>query len=536
MIRIFLPLYFILAVFFAAFVAAVIYLPDILLEDEVARYEEQVTRGTLYLLKKELEHLSPDQQEKKIEQLQQYFGFPLKIINKGNPLLDSKTWEQIVTGKFVNPIIDDAEYYFIKLDQEKNIDDSVLAVAFSDSQSELDHREASGTFYLITQKLLTQPEEKWEDIIAQMQTHFGIPVLLRLLSDLQLKPEKEQLLQQGKIIALDHDTNQWRFIGKISNSPYAIQFGPIESPMTLPVLFAIIIAIFIISLALALFFWVQPLWKSINELSRAADEFGKGKLKARADIGKNAVLGKLAVQFNAMAGRISGLISDHRELTNSVSHELRTPIARMHFELEMLNNTENLPNLYSAKRYIEGLSLDVSELEKLVNELLHYARFEELENSETLESIKIIPWMEQIIDYARGYSGHISIVIINHNLPENQIIKISSRNMSRVIHNLLRNACQYSKHMIIINIDIDNNHIHIHVDDDGPGIPKEHRNRVFKAFSRLDESRDRQSGGYGLGLAIVKRVVDAHKGKVYISDSPMGGARISLVLSVDAMP
>ena len=68
----------------------------------------------------------------------------------------------------------------------------------------------------------------------------------------------------------------------------------------------------------------------------------------------------------------------------------------------------------------------------------------------------------------------------------------------------------------------------IHVDDDGPGIPQEDRDRIFEAFSRLDESRDRQSGGHGLGLAIAKRIIEAHKGKISVGTSPSGGARFTI--------
>lgn len=68
----------------------------------------------------------------------------------------------------------------------------------------------------------------------------------------------------------------------------------------------------------------------------------------------------------------------------------------------------------------------------------------------------------------------------------------------------------------------------IHVDDDGPGIPRADRRRVFQAFTRLDTSRDRDTGGFGLGLAIVQRVVAWHGGRVEISRSPLGGARFTI--------
>jgi len=70
--------------------------------------------------------------------------------------------------------------------------------------------------------------------------------------------------------------------------------------------------------------------------------------------------------------------------------------------------------------------------------------------------------------------------------------------------------------------------VSIQVDDDGPGIPEANRIRIFEPFARLDNSRNRKSGGYGLGLAIVKRIAVAHKGTVTVDDSSLGGARFTL--------
>ena len=64
------------------------------------------------------------------------------------------------------------------------------------------------------------------------------------------------------------------------------------------------------------------------------------------------------------------------------------------------------------------------------------------------------------------------------------------------------------------------------VDDDGPGIPKEKREDVFKAFYRLDESRNKETGGVGLGLSIAKDVITSHGGTIELQDSPMGGLRV----------
>ena len=179
-------------------------------------------------------------------------------------------------------------------------------------------------------------------IISDLETHFSFPLTLinldkltkepgnHLTTQLENNPEMNLRFDKGKIIYFENDDGHQYYITKLENSPYALQVGPIKPPfVALISLVSGILFLFIFGLATAIYLWVRPLWRSMNELSRTADDFGQGKLQARADIKPKAALGNLAIQFNAMAERIGRLITGHRELTNAVSHELRTPIARM---------------------------------------------------------------------------------------------------------------------------------------------------------------------------------------------------------------
>ena len=100
--------------------------------------------------------------------------------------------------------------------------------------------------------------------------------------------------------------------------------------------------------------------------------------------------------------------------------------------------------------------------------------------------------------------------------------------MPYAVTNLLRNAIKYAKTKIAVSTEVVDGRIRVYVDDDGIGIPAEERQRVFFAFTRLDRSRDRATGGYGLGLAIVRLVLEQHGGKVTADESPLGGARFTL--------
>jgi two-component system sensor kinase ParS len=98
--------------------------------------------------------------------------------------------------------------------------------------------------------------------------------------------------------------------------------------------------------------------------------------------------------------------------------------------------------------------------------------------------------------------------------------------MELALSNLLVNACRYANTNVCIDLAMREAHYVLAVEDDGPGIPEAERETVFKAFARLDNSRNRETGGYGLGLAVVARVAALHGGTAEAARSALGGARI----------
>lgn len=534
MLRLFLPLYIILILFAVIFISAVFFLPTLYLHSALLDYEDQVTKGTFYLIEEKLQGLNYQQQLQVINGLQEDFGYPLHLLKLNDPLIDEKNWKIILSGGSIQLDIDDADYNIKKLPDS----DTVIAIAFSESNAENAHKQAMGTFNLVKQKLFAQPREKWPDIIHKLQPYFGFPINLiennalsgELLSTLANDNELNQRFESGKIIHIDGSDYEY-YIQKLKEYPYILQAGPIKPPIAVILSFlAGLFLLFFLGLAITLFLWIRPLWQSINELTNASDNFGQGKLDSRVNIKSRAALGNLARQFNAMAERINCLITGHRDLTNAVSHELRTPITRMRFALEMLEKTNEKTDKKTKQRYLDGLNVDVNDLEDLVNELLNFARFEQAKPLPDLETIELLPWLEDIIEHARGYAGNLKIYCVNNNVPIAHKIRCSPRYLARVIHNLLRNACKYSQHEISIILELTEKGTLIHIDDDGVGIPKKDRPLIFEPFSRLDESRSRLSGGHGLGLAIAKKIIDTHNGCITIDDSPIGGARFSISL------
>jgi two-component system phosphate regulon sensor histidine kinase PhoR len=110
------------------------------------------------------------------------------------------------------------------------------------------------------------------------------------------------------------------------------------------------------------------------------------------------------------------------------------------------------------------------------------------------------------------------------------------RGNERLLHrawvNLLDNAIKYSPRdgIVTLTAQKENRHLRITIEDQGPGIPPEHRDRIFERFYRVDPGRDREKGGTGLGLSIVKHIIRIHRGSIAVSERPEGGSRFTIEL------
>jgi two-component system sensor histidine kinase RstB len=137
----------------------------------------------------------------------------------------------------------------------------------------------------------------------------------------------------------------------------------------------------------------------------------------------------------------------------------------------------------------------------------------------------IEPWLDQAL--RRAESPARSIAISRHT--DIAAAPMDARLMELALSNLIVNASRYAHARVAIEVAQATTDYYLSVDDDGPGVPEADREHVFRAFARLDTSRNRDTGGYGLGLAIVARIATLHGGRAEVTTSPsLGGARFSL--------
>jgi two-component system OmpR family sensor kinase len=164
-----------------------------------------------------------------------------------------------------------------------------------------------------------------------------------------------------------------------------------------------------------------------------------------------------------------------------------------------------------------------------VDEMLGYSRLEHIAQHQKKTKINVSELLNnQIEKLQRG--SHIRLV---HNIDESILCHCYGDLLERATQNLITNAIRYARSEVIVSASISSTYFTIKVEDDGCGIPPEDRADLFKPFSRVDKSRDKQNGGYGLGLAIVKKVIDWHNGQYFIEDSLQGGALFTLRIPAD---
>ncbi|MBJ7537897.1 ATP-binding protein [Marinomonas transparens] len=265
--------------------------------------------------------------------------------------------------------------------------------------------------------------------------------------------------------------------------------------------------------------WVLGMQYRLVKLEHTANAFSRGEFDARAPEGFLA-LGDLSKTFNVMAERLKRLFESQRNLINAVSHELRSPIGRLRFQLEMVADTsdDNLKN-----QYLLGMNADIDDMGEMVHELLSYTRLESAEPLLKLENMDVSSWLfkqKQHLVSEINTEIHLS-------LPDKETwVAMEPQLMSRLLRNLVSNADKYTNTTIVVGVSVDALHYKMWVDDDGPGITEEQAVHLFEPFTRLDVSRNKETGGYGLGLAIVAQIARQHGGEVSIHRSEFGGARI----------
>jgi two-component system, OmpR family, osmolarity sensor histidine kinase EnvZ len=250
--------------------------------------------------------------------------------------------------------------------------------------------------------------------------------------------------------------------------------------------------------------------KPILRLAAVAESFGKGRDVEFRPRGAREVR-QAGHAFIEMKRRVERTIEQRTQMLNGVSHDLRTILTRFKLSLALLRQTPE----------IEDIKRDVDEMSRMLEGYLAFARGDTGEQAVTTDLRTLLE--DLAADAER--QGHVTDV----DLVGDPMITVRPDAFRRLLFNLVSNAARHGDR-IAISADHETRWLVIHVDDDGPGIPPELRDEVFKPFVRLDEARNQDEGGSGLGLAIARDIARSHGGDITLGDSPLGGLRATVRL------
>ncbi len=245
--------------------------------------------------------------------------------------------------------------------------------------------------------------------------------------------------------------------------------------------------------------------KPILRLSAVAEGFGKGREIEFKPRGAREVR-QAGHAFIEMKRRIERAMEQRTTMLNGVSHDLRTIITRFKLSLELVEQTPE----------VEDLRRDVDEMSRMLEGYLAFARGD---LAETAAPTDMRVMLEDLRSDVERLGAHVEAV----ELEGDSVVTVRPDAMRRCLFNLAANAARYGD-TVAISGKREHRAFLVAIDDDGPGIPVESREEVFKPFVRLDDARQ-DAGGSGLGLAIARDIARAHGGDVTLHDGPLGGLR-----------
>jgi len=267
------------------------------------------------------------------------------------------------------------------------------------------------------------------------------------------------------------------------------------------------------SLALAIIaaYFLRQQIRPIRRLAAAADSFGKGRTDVELKPAGAREVRQAASAFLMMRERILRQIGQRTQMLAGVSHDLRTPLTRMKLQLAMLGDGQGVAELKS----------DIADMERMVDGYLAFAR------GEGEEGVARTDLVAMINDVAASAHGITVDVTTKGDLK----VEVRPHALKRCLTNLVDNAQRYAKH-VAITVQRMGRSVTVTIDDDGPGIAADSREAAFRAFFRLDPSRNPETGGTGLGLTIARDIARNHGGDLTLEDSPLGGLRAIVKLPV----
>lgn len=279
-------------------------------------------------------------------------------------------------------------------------------------------------------------------------------------------------------------------------------------------------------MGVVIFVVARIVYRQLEAVRKQADRVARGEYDAILPPTRIAAFAELGQDMNRMTAALREKTQENHLLSAAIHHELRIPITRLRLALDMALVAKNAGVVQDL---LQDLDEDLSELSRLMEDLLTLSRLRLANETLTTESVRLDELLKTCVNRQRDPRIQLSTqacsVICHRPLLE------------RAISNLVENACKYATQRIEVSLNVTQNGILLEIGDDGPGIPRDQRHWVVKPFYRVDHSRIRNTGGSGLGLAIADLALKHSRATLEIDESSFGGALMHVVwntLSLDS--
>ncbi len=269
--------------------------------------------------------------------------------------------------------------------------------------------------------------------------------------------------------------------------------------ITLPALLMISIAII----------FLKNQTKPIVNLAKAAAKFGRGENIDEYRPSGASEIRQAGLEFDKMRKRIIRHLNQRSEMLSGISHDLRTPLTRLKLQLSFIKD-ENLS---------KKMALDIDEMQTMLNEYLQFTSSTYQEKDETFD----------ISELANNIIKKYNTDNVSSKLSSRIYINGRKNLIQRSLDNIIGNSIKYAKRINFELVKKDNNVV-ITVDDNGPGIPENEYQNVFKPFYKIDKSRGDSKSSVGLGLSIASDIIKSHGGNILLEKSPLNGLRVRIFL------
>ncbi|WP_340267326.1 sensor histidine kinase [Sphingobium mellinum] len=306
------------------------------------------------------------------------------------------------------------------------------------------------------------------------------------------------------IMAAEYQPGQW-VVTQARIGDRSPRFGGWLMGQTL-ILYAIVL--------LPLLWMGRRLARPLGQLTRSAQQFAASGVADPVEERGPGDVRELTTAFNAMRGRIVAMLDEKDRMLGAIGHDLRTPLASLRVRTESVEDESERARM----------SETIDEMNRMLEDILSLARAGR--SSELLQKVDLSALADAVVEDFIELGSPAQMAD-----SDRAVASVRPRQIRRALRNLIENAIVYGERAHV-SVERGDGAIRLVVADDGPGIAEDRIAEMMMPFTRLEGSRNRETGGAGLGLALVRAIMAEHGGSLKLVNRTQGGLEASLVLPV----